>query len=152
MKSLHPTIWRTCRVLANEVRLKMLWRLFQQRRSSMGELAAWGGISEATASKGLRSLNARGLIRAERIGKNVYYAPEANPEVEHAESILTALKKGYEQVVPYEHVIHVVTAFTHPRRVEILIVLSERSFDVPELSIRTQISVPALQRHLRKLI
>ena len=151
MNSLHPTVWRTCRVIANETRLKLLWRLFQQGEASMGQLARSLGVKEPAASSGLRALGARGLIASERRGLYVFYKPEVNAEVEHAELILSALRSCYDEVVPFKHVIHLATAFTHVRRIDIVRVLQGGSLHEVELSLRTQISIPALHRHLRKL-
>lgn len=151
MNSLHPTVWRTCRVIANETRLKLLWRLFQLEDSCMGQLARSVGVKEPAASSGLRALSARGLIGSERRGLYVFYKPEVNAEVEHAELVLTALRRCYDDIVPFKQVIHQATAFTHPRRIEIVRALEKGALDDLELSFKTQISIPALHRHLRKL-
>jgi DNA-binding transcriptional ArsR family regulator len=151
VSSLHPTVWRTCRVIANEIRLKLLWRLFEFGEGSMGQLARSVGIAESTASTGLRALNARGLIVSERSGAYTFYKIGANPEVEHAELLLDALRDGYRQVVPIAQVMRVSTAFTHSRRIDIVRALNDGGLDEISLSARCQISIPALQRHIRKL-
>lgn len=151
MQSLHPTIWRTCRVLSNEVRIKLLWKLFQMGEASVAALGDSVGISESQASVYLRALNSRGLVVPERRQKYVFYRSEANPEVEHAEVLLHALRDCYDHFMPLEMVVSHMTAFTHPRRIDIVRALSDVAYDEQKLSIQTQISLPALYRHLRKL-
>lgn len=151
MKDLHPTIWRTCRVLSNESRIKLLWKLFQGGEMSVSVLGDAVGLPESVASTYLRGLNSRGLILSERRQKYVFYRPEANPEVEHAERMLEALRASYEAFMPIGLVLQHLTAFTHPRRIEIVRALNEVAYDEQKLSIKTQISLPALYRHVRKL-
>lgn len=152
MKSLHPTVWRTCRVLANENRLKLLWRLFEYGEATMGQLANGTALSDPVASDYLRALNARGLIHSERRRNYVFYTPRSNPDVVHAASILDALKACYERVVPFDFVVYKATAFTHPRRIDIVRALQHGCVDESALSVRTQISPSALYRHVRKLV
>lgn len=152
MSSLHPTVWRTCRVLSSESRLKLLWKLFQEGEGSVTSLGKALGLPEPLASRYLRALNARGLISSQRRKKYVFYRPEANPEVEHAERMLTTLRNGYDRFMPLSLVAHQMTAFTHPRRIDIVRALNAGACDEAQLSIRTHISPQALYRHLKKLL
>lgn len=152
MKKLHPTLWRTCRVLSNENRLKLLWRLMQEGESSMGQLAKSVGMGEPSASMHLRALNSRGLIKAERRKLYVFYSVEANTEVEHASDLLEALRICHANGASYSQVVRNTTAFTHPRRISIVRVLSAGGMSTADLSMKTQISPQSLSRHLKKLV
>ena len=151
MADLHPSFWRTCRVLANENRLKLLWKLFQTGESSVIRLGESVGLSESVASTYLRALNSRGLIQPRRYKTTVLYRIEANPEVEGADKLLRALKNAYDNYAPVEMVFKSVTSFTHERRIKIVRVLSGGGMDQQQLSIHTGISPPALYRHIKKL-
>lgn len=151
MESLHPTVWRTCRVLSNTKRLQLLWKLLQVGESSVSQLGDAVGLSESAASTCLRALNTRGLILAERRKKYVFYRPEANPEVEHADRFLKMMRASFDGYMPLDLVAYHMTAFTHPRRMDIVRALNEGACDEIQLSIKTQISPQALYRHVRKL-
>lgn len=61
MSKLRPTLWRTCRVLASETRLRLLWTLFENEGLCVADLAHRIGISEQNASNQLRSLYISGF-------------------------------------------------------------------------------------------
>ncbi|QBG47473.1 ArsR family transcriptional regulator [Verrucomicrobia bacterium S94] len=151
MTDLHPSLWRTCRVLANEKRLYLLWRLFQAGESGVTHLGEAVGLTEPCTSVYLRALNARGLILPRRQKNFVLYRPQANPEVAGAERLLAALRSAYDDYMPVPAVIRLVTAFTHDRRIAIVRELSRGALSELELSVKTGISPQALYRHLRKL-
>ncbi len=151
MPDLHPSLWRTCRVLANANRVGLLWRLFELEESSMGRLAEACGLGGSSACMHLRALNARGLIRAERRRTHVFYRPVANPEVAHAVALLGALRRSHADGDSAAKVIRAATAFTHPRRIEVVRSLGEGAKDFSTLAVETGISVPALARHVAKL-
>ena len=56
MNKLHPTLWRTCRVLANKSRLRLLYLLLESSNLCNRNLAAMTGMSEAQTSIHLRLL------------------------------------------------------------------------------------------------
>ena len=154
MGSLNPTLWRTCRVLANEKRLLCLKAVLEQPGSSVGDIAERVCISEALASELLRALQARGLIQAKRQSRWVYYSPKPDPLVVDARPLLGALKRALlVEGRSASEMIHALTAFTHPRRLEILRCLQKAAVDVSmdDLAASTRISLPALYRHLVKL-
>jgi len=92
MSKLRPTLWRTCRAIASETRLRLFWEIFRGKDLSVSMLAHRVGISEQNASNQLRVLNARALITPYRKGMKVFYRAEANREVEYAEELLEALR------------------------------------------------------------
>ena len=152
MKNLRPTLWRTCRVLANPIRLGLLRELFSAKELSVTALATRAGLSEKTAGIYLRAISARGLISARPEGRWVFYAAKTNPEVAHAGVLLSIIRDCYKTGMENEDIIHYVTAFTHQRRIDIAAQLQQKTMTVMELSLATRISPPALHRHLKKLI
>jgi DNA-binding transcriptional ArsR family regulator len=148
---LRPTVWRTCRVIASETRLRLLWHLFEKKGLCISDLAAKVGISDQNASIQLRAINARGLIRPRRIKLKVFYHPEANPDVEHAEALLSALRLAHESQMSFKVIIRQATAFTHDRRILILRSLTEKRGSVADLEARLKIPAPSLNHHLLKL-
>ncbi len=151
MSKLRPTLWRTCRVLASTTRLRLLWALFQNDNLRVSALAPLAGISEQNASNQLRALNARGLITPYRKGLMVFYRPEPNLEVEHAQTLLDALRECCEKNMPLPSVIRQATAFTHMRRIAIVRALAEGPASAGALHEKTGIPAGCLAHHLRKL-
>jgi len=152
MKDLQPTLWRTCRVLANSTRLDLLRELFEVTDCAVADLATAVNISDSQASIFLREINARGLISAKRAGRNVFYSATANPKVEYSDIILNALRIACASGLGNDEIIHFVTAFSHPRRLQIVAALRGKPAAIQHLVFATGISLPALHRHLRKLI
>ena len=152
MEKLRPTLWRTCRTLANPIRLNLLRELFSAKELSVEALATRAELSEKTAGIYLRAISARGLITARPAGRWVFYRAQANPEVDHAGTLLSIVRICCQTGMKNKEIIHCTTAFTHPRRIKIVGRLQQTAMTVEELSLATQISPPALHRHLRKLI
>lgn len=148
---LRPTLWRTCRVIANETRLQLLWEIFKNNELCVAELADLAGTTHHNASTQLRSLNARGLLIPTRKQQKLFYRPEANEDVAHAEELLQALRRCYQQSVPFKQIIRQSTAFTHSRRIEIARELSGAQKTFTNLLDSTGMKPPSLSRHLEKL-
>jgi DNA-binding transcriptional ArsR family regulator len=153
MNALQPTVWRTCRMLANEVRLRCLKTVFEHPGITVGEVADRTGMFPEHASQCLRALQARGLIRASRRSRWVSYDAVPDHLVPSAAPVLSAMREAlFEKRVPEPDLIKTLTAFTHPRRLSILILLSKRGPATPEtLGAAAGISQPAMSRHLSKL-
>lgn len=151
MNPLCPTVWRTCRVIACETRLRLLWLLFENKNLGVAELAERIGISNPNASIQLRALAARGLISAVRKKQRVLYRPFANPTVRGAEALLSALHTCHQNGDSFKTLIRQATAFTHSRRIEIFAKLCATPCTPVELQKQTGISAPALSHHLSKL-
>jgi len=153
MESYHPTLWRTCRALANEKRLCCLKAVLTEPGITVGEAAARAGLAENHAGESLRLLQARGLIEARRQSRWVRYVPVPDPLVPSARPLLSAVRRALIKHRCSEgDVFRILTGFTHPRRVVILRVLKlsgPLSFDA--LVRATDISPQALYRHLDKL-
>ncbi len=151
--SLTPSLWRTCRVLANPLRLACLHAVCDDRDHTVSELAQRARLSPTVASLYLRQLQARGLIRSVRVGRWVRYSAIADPAVAHAADVLAAMKRALRRShPPYRRLFRTLTGFTHPRRLVILRALPDNNaVPVERLHDVTGIPVPALSRHLNKL-
>jgi DNA-binding transcriptional ArsR family regulator len=151
METLHPTLWRMCRMLANEKRWRLLCKLFELGSVSTGSLAGQAGMSRPVASLYLHALESEGLIVSERRGRFVVYAPGSNPKIPYAGSVLAALRGCCGEGVAFGTVSKAATAFTHARRIMIVNALGPGPLSAPELSVRAQVPPQALYRHLDKL-
>ena len=151
MNQLHPTLWRTCRVLACETRLELLQHLFEQGELCVSELAAMTGISPHNASTQLRALNARGLIALRREKQKVIYRAEANEALDDAPALLRAVCDAFTKQTPRRTVFRLCTGFTHERRIKLVHVLAVSPQTFGELLSGTGMSGSALALHLEKL-
>jgi DNA-binding transcriptional ArsR family regulator len=109
------------------------------------------GIDEPKASCHLRALQSRGLLVAERVGRRVFYHLQTDPLVAGADEMLAALRASIRRHDPISSRMHCLTAFTHPRRIQVVRGLDASPMRATELVIRCGISAPALHRHLAKL-
>lgn len=151
MSKLNPTLWRTCRVIACETRLELLWTIFRNGSQGVSELAQMTGISQPTATIQLRALNARGLIMPHREKMKVFYRAQANNAIAFAPDLLAALRECCERDVPFKTIIRQATAFTHERRIELIRALGHSELTFDELLEKTGMSESALSRHIGKL-
>lgn len=149
---LRPTLWRTCRVLANRLRLRLLRELFHHPDQTVSAAASRVDIPLALASSYLRQLNARGLLQARRVGKSVYYRPFPDKSSPAPALLLNALEHTFAiEKQPIEVIFRQVTAFTHPRRLAIILALRDGGLTKQSLRMKTGMSQDALARHLAKL-
>ncbi len=149
---LRPSLWRTCRALANLRRLELLRILFKSPSMSVSEVARELEWPESTASKHLRLLNSRGLIQAKRTGRRVLYSPHPNPHISDSTELLEALHTAVITTGLSDEVIfQQITAFTHPRRISLVQALGDRVTALQLLSSKTGITEDACKRHLKKL-
>lgn len=149
---LNPSLWRTCRALANRKRLAMLAELTARPGQSVTAIAGRLRLPLPVASQYLRHLNARGFLTPSRRGSQVVYRPVADRSVPHAHDLLTAIQASLssrKDAIPF--VFRHLTAFTHPRRIALVAALGRGASRVGDLSRLTGISRRALHRHLRKL-
>jgi DNA-binding transcriptional ArsR family regulator len=148
----QPTLWRTCRVLANRKRLRILAHLARQPSQTVSSAARHMKLSLPTASQYLRALEARGLLTCRRVGPRVEYCLADGRSEGAAKQLVAALRlvlgRGGDR---FERVFKSATAFTHPRRVEIFRTIAKGADSFAKIQAATRISVPALQRQLEKL-
>ncbi|MBL7015994.1 MAG: winged helix-turn-helix transcriptional regulator [Kiritimatiellales bacterium] len=149
---LRRGLWTTCRVIASDPRLQMLWHLFAEGELTVTECARLMGLSPSNTSFQLKMLRECGLVVSRREKMEVFYRAEANSAVDFAPEVLEALRDCYENAVAFKTLIHHATAFTHERRIEIFRALRGRSLTALALRDATGMSASALCRHLDKLM
>jgi DNA-binding transcriptional ArsR family regulator len=149
----HPTLWRSCRVLANLRRLACLKAVLAEPGAAVGDVADKIGIPPNQASLALRALQARGLLSATREGRAVRYSPVPDPLVDSAKPLLSALRRLLTaRDVSEKEIFHAATAFTHPRRLAMVSCLARRGpLPAETLAAANGISYPAATRHIKKL-
>lgn len=150
---LHPTLWRTCRILANRTRLGILRELCAHPDQRVSEIAHRLGLSLPLASQALRALNARGLLLARRIGPLVYYSPIANRSIQDSIRLLSVIRQTFAaDMHPCENIMQYASAFTQPRRLLIIQTLAGQGpMRLRNIAFTIKISRRALRRHLNKL-
>jgi DNA-binding HxlR family transcriptional regulator len=143
---------RVCRIIANQTRLHLLWTVMDDLEKCVALLATTAGISEHNASHQLNILQSCHLVIPHRKENRVIYmSPETSPDP-FTRSLLVALKTCKANQVSFDTIIKQATAFTHDRRIQIARCLSSAEHDFDSLVQKTGMTVPALTRHLRKLI
>ena len=146
-------LWKTCRVLANETRLRILRRLFRGAQLCVQDVAHAENLTEVVASQHLRQLHEHRFLQLERKSKWVFYsAPLADQNCATPHLVNVLKKQLHSSQTDLNRLIHLFTAFTHPRRIDIVKSLLQNSRGFDELVQRCDISSPALHRHLAKLI
>jgi DNA-binding transcriptional ArsR family regulator len=149
---LHPTLWRTCRVLANPVRLRVLQAVVAAPGSCVEEIRQACRIPQSSASHHLRQLQARGLLTARVNGRRVEYLPRTDPAVGHADLVFAAVRAALARNEPPARIGRTLHALTQARRIAIVRALREGPATTDELVARCRISYPAVYRHLHKLL
>lgn len=149
--TLAPTLWRTCRALANRKRLCLLHVVMMTPSVSVSDIANALQWRLNTTSQYLRSLNARGLLRVKREKRFVLYEAAADISMPETGIILKALRIVLRRTDGLNSAFEALTSFTHPRRIELLKAINQGAMDIKSMNVKTGISRPALERHLRKL-
>jgi len=144
-------LWLTCRVIANENRLRLLGEVFNNSRLCVSDLALTVGLTPATTSSQLKLLCDEGFITAHRSGLNVIYDTDSSYAPPHILQLQAALKKSWNQSVPWKSVIHQATGLTHQRRIELVKRIAVADLSIGQLLENTVMSYSALYRHLHKL-
>jgi ArsR family transcriptional regulator len=147
------TIWKTCRVLANETRLGILRRLMRNAELCVSDVATLENLSEVVASQHLRMLHEYGFLQLRRDGKWTFYKAESDPAIQLAARLYPHLQSKLisadnKQIAK---LIRLFTALTHPRRIELLSAIASEERKFGELTALCDISGMALHRHLKKL-
>ena len=152
LPSSQPTLWRTCRVLANRKRLQTLALLIRQPNQTVSAVAEHMSLSMPAASQYLRALEARGLLTCRRVGRRVEYRPSAGASEGAAGEIVRALRLVFRRrAQPIKAIFKLATAFTHPRRIEVFRAVTNGADSFAKLQAATNVPVRALSRHLAKL-
>ena len=151
--NLSPTLWRTCRVLSGVTRLRLFRRICQKPGLPVSALAQAERISLGRASQELRRLQARGLLRVERISRWVRYYPEPDPAVPSAKAVLGALREtcAFRKTVTDERTARLALGVAHEKRLAMVRVLRSGPLAVHEMQTALRIPAPTLWHHLRFL-
>jgi predicted ArsR family transcriptional regulator len=149
---MQPTLWRTCRVLANHTRLRLVAQLVRKQPQSVSELANECSLTLPVASQSLRALEARGLLRVNRIRRRVEYRLPIRSEAGSLAELIAALQVALRsEPVPIAMILKLATAFTHPTRIQIHRALQSGPKTELQIQASVHLSPLALWRHLRKL-
>jgi DNA-binding transcriptional ArsR family regulator len=144
-------LWRSCRTIACETRLQLLWLLFREKELCVSAVADCVHMGNAQVSLQLHALNERGLICFRREKMKVCYRPEANELVAFAPQLLEGLRQCYERQMAHATVIRQATALTHERRIEVVRALDRTAMSWNDLAAETGMSDSSLFLHLGKL-
>lgn len=148
----QPTLWRTCRVLANSTRLNIFNLVRQHPGLTVSAVAGRLILPLPVTSQYLRAMEARGLLVARREGRWVRYRCAFPAPGEPLGKLVAALQGVFrQQTNPIETIYRATTAFCHPRRIEIYRALKAKACSLAQLQEITGISSAALCRHLGKL-
>ncbi len=145
-------LWRICRVLANRNRLRMLALLQRSPGLTVTAVAEELKLGLPVASLSLRALETSGFVNSTRRGSRVHYRPRTAPDGDALRPLIEALHQalnGSEDAV--DEVFRTATAFTHPRRIEMIRQLHTAPQESDRLRVACKASSVAATRHLRKL-
>lgn len=153
MKNLNPTLWRTCRMLAGDTRIRLLRALHDHPGQAVSQLADKVGIGRSDACQELRRIQSRGLLRPHREKSMVIYRMEADPQVASAAPLLQALKTALHAFPPDqdEAMCRIAFGLAYPRRIAMARILLETPLSGWALSERMGCSTFAVYSHLRTL-
>ena len=125
-------IWKTCRILANESRLRILRRLMRGAELCVTDIADAEKITPVVASQHLRMLHELGILKQTRKSKWTFYSIDDTPEplliLKIHKPLEKELVRKQDQI---QELIKLMTAFTHPRRVEIIRQLAKSQIPPP---------------------
>ncbi len=150
-KPLHPTLWRTCRVLSGRTRLRLLRHVLETPGLNVSQLAGLVGIGVSDASQELRRLQSRGLLKRTQSGPAVIYLPEADLQVAAAAPLLAALQAMWPGKTEIDEVIRIAKGLASERRIALFRALRQQPRTTVQLADHFR-TVPAyLKQNLRVL-
>lgn len=152
--ALHPTLWRTCRMLAGATRVKLLRELHVRPGRSVTELARATGIGLSDASQELRRIQSRGFLQADRRGPFVRYRLGADPQVASAAPLLRALRTTLAQTRDAQdaEIIRIAQGLAHPRRIAIAQALRRAPRRPSQLRKELGLATSSARPHLDRLL
>ncbi len=147
---LHPTLWRTCKMLAGEKRIELLRQLYDQPGQSVKELGIAVGIKRSAASQELRRIQSRGLLASHRQGIPLIYRMEPDPQVSSALPLLSALRTALGTASPRwdSKICRIAKGLANERRIAIARALIAQPDTIGNLQRRLSLSRSALVQHL----
>lgn len=153
MQNLNPTLWRTCKMLAGQARIRLLRQLHDHPEECVSALGKRVALKESAASQELRRIQSRGLLQAERRGVRLVYRLAADPQVASAAPLLKALQTAFAGF-PSERdadMAAIAAGLAHERRIRIVRTLLEGRRSRLDLQYATRISPHPFRNHLEKL-
>ena len=122
MQNLNPTLWRTCKMLAGQTRIRLLRQLIGHPGECVSALGKRVEIKAAAASQELRRIQSRGLLQAERRGVHLIYRPAADPQVSSAAPLLKAIQTACATLPPERdgEMAVIAAGLSHERRIRIV--------------------------------
>ena len=153
MAKLHPTLWRTCRILSGKTRLQLFRRVIATPDQSVTALAKQLDISVPRTSQELRRLQSRGLLQAVRRNQNVLYRPVPDALVSTAAPLLAAMQQTFQHYPESrdDETARIATGLAHTRRLVLMRLLLVSPMDEQTLEDLSGIKRDALLRHLKLL-
>ncbi len=154
MQTLHPTLWRTCRMLSGATRIQLLRELEEHPGRNVSETAQSIGVGLSAASQELRRIQSRGLLQAERRQASLIYRFGADPQVPSAAPILKALRTTLSTRSPEEDncIQAIARGLAHPKRIALLKSLMDSPKSAFALQQEFHLSYRTIDRHLRTLL
>jgi len=158
------------RALANETRIRVLRLLAATGESRVTELAKAIRLRPNAVSAHLKVLAAAGLVWRRRSGRNVWYrlADDPTRPIVHdvidmlrfvfarvAETVLSSIAQADQSHSPDfsdATLFRIFTAYTHPRRLQLIRYLAETSPAWPhDIAAALQMCLPSCYQHIEKL-
>ena len=154
---LNPTLWRTCRALMNDIRLRLLWAVVMNDDAlNVTGIARLLGIRQPVATNGLRALQARGLIGVRRERYSVYYNLDEDRSLPDAARLRNAFILYFESTELQDgwtgRMMTWLRAFTHFNRLAMLRRLAVGEATKAELETAAGVVVKTVEHHLRILV
>lgn len=155
-KALAPTLWRTCRVLMNEERLRLFKTVIEHPdEMNVSQIARCLEIPQPHATNGLRALQARGLLGVRRERFSVFYNLTADRSLPEAISLQHAFIDLFNSPNLESdwigRMMVVLKAFTHFNRLAMIRRLALGPATKRDLEKASGVVVKSLGHHLRYL-
>jgi DNA-binding transcriptional ArsR family regulator len=152
LAKLQPTLWRTCRVLANRTRLKIFAVVMRQPGLPVSRVASRVGLARPIASMYLRALESRGLLEVQRQGRWARYRLKQKPMEGSAGPLVGALAASIKSGPnSFDALYRSAAVFANPGRVAVFRNLSGKPMSLAQLRSVTHLSLRTLFRHVKKL-
>lgn len=154
---LNPTLWRTCRVLMNDIRLRLFHAvIINDDTLNVSAFARLLDIPQPVATNGLRALQSRGLLGVRRERYSVYYNLSEDRSLPAATRLRNAFRDFFETSELAdgwtEGMMAMLKAFTHFNRLAMIRRLAKGAATKAELERSAGVVVKTVEHHLRLLV
>lgn len=150
---LTPTLWKTCRVVANPVRLRILRILMKEKALTVMDMVRLMAMPKGTVSLYLKELQARGFIHAKRKSVNVFYEFKSDPVVPQAAKVMDIVTALFREGKGDKDVIALFSALRTSNAVKMMACLLKDGgwVDCTVIGQRLRISLLTVLKHRRTL-